>query len=95
MRYLYTTKPDKHCNEVSKGVYGRPAHTYEYAKLIKSGWRANPDELRTEEAKSEETEVKVRDELEEQYVELFGKKPHHKLKRAKMQEQIDEALSND
>lgn len=38
MKYLYTTNPDKHCHEVAPGVWGRPAHTSEQAKLRKLGW---------------------------------------------------------
>lgn len=45
MRYLYTDKPDDGCHEVAPGVFGRPVHTNQLAKMIKQGWKNSPQEV--------------------------------------------------
>lgn len=106
MKYLYTTKPDETCHEVEPGIWGRPAHTTEQAKLRKAGWVYNVNDLKesdhdlrkTEEEGREESEeviAEATDEMAALYEEVIGKKPHHKMKFETMKAKVDEALKDD
>lgn len=73
MKYLYTTKPDKHCHEVAPGIYGRPTHTTEQPKLRKLGWADSIHKLKEadhglrkdeEEGRKEEGEVAPKNTLQ-------------------------------
>lgn len=88
MRFLYTETPDKWCNEVKPGVWGRPCHTSEIPKLKKSGWSEKmPDSVESIHGDAEALMIDV----VKAYELKFGKKPHHKMKL----ETIIEALEND
>ena len=100
MRYLYTTTPDEGCREVSPGVYGRPVHTTQQAKLKKLGWVDDPSKLKGDDHVREEKEVRqeseeVTDEQVEAvvaaYTERFGRKPHHKMKLETMLDKLEQA----
>lgn len=95
MKYLYTTEPDEGCHEIN-GVYGRPVHTNEQAKLKSLGWKESPDGLRhEEEVRQEAQEQVIRDEdLVKAYHAVFGKKPHHKMKPETIRERLDEAYND-
>lgn len=105
MKYLYTTKPDESCHEVSPGVWGRPVHTSEQPKLMKLGWTYHLNDLKGADhglRKEEGREEKEVDEnmdfdefLRQKYEEVIGKKPHHKMKLETMQEKIAEAEADD
>lgn len=105
MKYLYTTEPDEGCHKIN-GVYGRPVHTSEQAKLRKLGWVDNINQLkeadhglRKEEGREESQEVDENMDFDEflrqKYEEVIGKKPHHKMKRETMQEKIAEAEADE
>lgn len=100
MKYLYTTEPDEGCRKVETGIYGRPVHTTEQPKLKAKGWKETVNELREEEGR-EETEEEVSENMDfdeylrRRYEEVFGKKPHHKMKPETMQAKIDEAEADD
>lgn len=106
MKYLYTTIPDEGCTEIEPGVFGRPVHTYQEAGLRKLGWTTSIESLRgnghvreEKEGREEGQEVSDRmgydDFLRQKYENVFGKKPHHKMKRDTMQEKIAEAEADD
>ncbi len=99
MRYMYTTDPDEGCHKIN-GVYGRPVHTSEQRKMLKQGWRFNPDGLRNErqeeaqERREEEpvdTEEDVLEDARQLYEAQFGKRPHHKMKAETIIQKVQEA----
>lgn len=94
MKYLYTNEPDELCHEIA-GVYGRPVHSSDQAALKAKGWKENPNDLQKEEREKAEIIEDATDEMAALYEEVFGKKPHHKMKFATMKAKIDEALSDD
>lgn len=94
MKYLYTTKHEEGCHKFGN-AYGRPVHTYEEAALRKAGWTDSPAELGAVEVEAEVDEDAELAEARAQYEELFGEKPHHKMKLETIQAKIDEKLSND
>ena len=74
MKYLYTTQPDDKCHEVEPGIYGRPAHTTEQARLRLAGWVYNISDLKgddyvREEKEGREEEVEVTDSQWKQDIE--------------------------
>jgi hypothetical protein len=100
MRYMYTTEPTEDCHQFD-GVWGKPVHTSEQKKLLKLGWRFDPNGLRNErqEAKQEgqrqeesvDTEEDVLEEARQLYEEQFGKRPHHKMKAETIIQKVQEA----
>lgn len=88
MKYMYTTKPDEGCREVSPGIYGRPVHTSHQSGLRKQGWVYSIHDIEVthvrQEKEGRQEEVEVSEEDREAWAELykekFGKRPHHKAK---------------
>lgn len=99
MRYMYTTKPDEHCHEVEKGIYGRPVHSYQESALQKQGWALNISNLRgtsdvrqKEEGREEKKEVSDdREAWADLYEQKFGKPPHHKMKPETIRKKLEES----
>ena len=88
MKYMYTNTPDEGCHEIADGVYGRPVHQRDYAALRATGWVFNLSNLLPEENTS----------LIAEYVDRFGKKPHHKMLPETIKKAIedhDKALSGE
>jgi hypothetical protein len=69
MKYMYTNTPDDGCHEIH-GVYGRPVHARDYDMLKKQGWVFNPADIQNDDYA----------QAVALYVDVFGKKPHHKMK---------------
>ena len=101
MIYLYTTEPDERCQEVSKGVYGRPVNTSDQPKLRKLGWVSNPSNLKVtadvrnekeaSEEMQEEAEVTDIEVWSAAYEQKFGRKPHHLAKVDTIRRKVEES----
>jgi len=95
MKYMYTTTPDEGCREFSKGIYGRPVHTSHQSSLRKQGWVYSVNDIEVTHVRQEEAEVEECMDFDEylrrKYQDVFGKNPHHKMKRETMQAKIAEA----
>lgn len=85
MIYLYTNTPDESCHEI-KGVYGRPVRNDQVGKLVKAGWKRNPEDCKAAFKGDDQKAIS----LEEMYESRFRKKPHHKMLPENIQKAIDE-----
>lgn len=99
MRYLYTTEPDEGCHEFEPGIYGRPVQTCDEKRLKAKGWRATIDGIRQEQGQEENRQGReevdspdqVLEEARDLYKQMFGKRPHHKMKAETILQKVEEA----
>jgi len=98
MKYMYTDSPDEGCHKIH-GVYGRPVQTSEQRKLLKQGWSFTPDGIRQEQGQEKDRQGReevdspdqVLEEARDLYEQMFGKRPHHKMKAETILQKVEEA----